>query len=97
LSLGRGDHSVPLVVNVSTVLLVAGGPLGPHKKGVLTAVTTTPLTGCRVESDKTLKKMPPGWPEMLHVVEVVTSNVVSSVVVTSVVAVTVTVLEDEYW
>ena len=96
MSLGSANHSVPLVVvNISTVLLVAGEP--SHWKGVLTAVTTTPLTGCEVESDKTLKKMPPGWPEMMHVVEVVTSNVVSSVVVTSVVAVTVTVLEDEYW
>ena len=57
----------------------------------MTAVTTTPLTGCEVESDKALKKIPPGWPEMLHVYEVV----MSSVVVTS--AVAVTVLEDEYW
>jgi hypothetical protein len=74
-------------VNISTVLLVAGEP--SHWKGVLTAVTTTPLTGWEVESDKTLRKMPPGWPEMMHVVEFVMSNVVNSV--------TVSVLEDEYW
>jgi len=33
------------------------------------AVTETPATGFRVEFDNTLRKIPPGWPRITHVVD----------------------------
>ena len=33
------------------------------------AVTETPATGFRVEFDNTLRKIPPGWPRITHLVD----------------------------
>jgi hypothetical protein len=58
------------------------------------AVTDTPVTGSEVESDKTLKKIPAGWPLMTQVVE---GFAVAVIVELLKEVVTVTDLGDEYW
>jgi len=64
-------HIVLFVVNESVVCFVAGEP--PHNAGWFVATTRAPTTGTRpvrFEVNITLRKSPPGCPEMLQTVEV---------------------------
>lgn len=62
-------HSVPFVVNICVVaVLVYSTPLRIHSAGLSVAVTTAPVTGICVESERTLRKAPPDWPVMTQTV-----------------------------